>query len=145
VAYVWERVANLMLVKSGKCLGVKVFSSYCYLCARGLKPNNHVCSKNYEGSAKGMEPKAAVELILRNPDLEEGGVRVSTLIGDKDSSTLSALRTNSSHPIKKIIDMNHNTKSVNNKLYKLKKSPHTFLTSSAINYLKRCINCKKCR
>ena len=125
--------------QTNKVLGYSVLSSYCSMCARGLKPDNHVCAKNYEGSAKGMEPKAAVDLCLKNPDLDNAGVRVKKLIGDRDSSTMAALRRESRHEIHKIIDINHNTKSVNNALWKLKKEKHRFLTTDTINYLKRCV------
>jgi len=124
-----------------KILGYRVVSAYCYMCARGLKPDNHVCARNYKGSSKGMEPKTAVDLIVKNPDLAEAGVRVSTVIADKDSSTTAALNRESSHPIRKIVDLNHEIKSVGKRLWKLKtKEGYNFLTAVAIDYLKRCLS-----
>lgn len=122
-----------------KCLGFEVMSSYCAMCSQGKRPDNHVCAKNYHGSAKGMEPVAAVKLCVANENLRNAGVRVGTLIGDRDSSTMAALRRESPHPITKSIDMNHNTKTFGGRLWALKKTKHRFLTSQVITHLKRCL------
>ena len=124
--------------KSDKILAYKVLSTYCCTCARGSK-DEHICVKNHTGSAKSMEPKAAVDLCLNNPDLDAAGVRVTGFVGDKDSSTIAALRRESQHHIQKYLDRNHNIKSVNNALYNLKKGQHPFLTKGIIEYLKRCV------
>lgn len=124
---------------TNKVLGYDVVSKHCPMCARGHKPENHKCAKNYDGSSKGMEPPSAVRLLVKNPNLKSAKVRVTKFIGDKDAVTMAALKKNSTHTIEKIVDMNHNTKSVNNALWSKKKSKHKFLTAEAINYLKRCV------
>lgn len=131
---------SLMGDKSKKMLGFAVVSDFCKKCSLGAKPGDgHKCTRNYEGSARGMEAHAASMLIANNPNLIEAGVRVGTFIGDKDSSTMARLRRDCSHPIKKLIDLNHNLKGFNNDLYKLKNKPYSFtwLQSSYINYFKR--------
>ena len=124
--------------ETGKIVAYEVVSSYCAMCARGHQPTDHICSKNYEGSSKGMEPHSAVKMCLRNPEFQAANVRVGKLIADRDSSTMAALRRESPYEIKKIIDINHNTKCVNNALYKVAKK-FTFLKKQPINYLKRCV------
>lgn len=86
------------------------------------------------------EPHSAVKLVVKNPHLKEAGVIVDQFIGDKDSSTIAALRRESTHHITKITDLNHNTKSFNNALWNLKKSTQRWLTSAVIDYLKKLLN-----
>ena len=126
--------------ETNKILGYDVLSSYCAMCARGLRPDNHVCAKNFDGgSAKAMEPFSALKLIVQNPDLKEANVIVDKFIGDRDASTMAALRRESSHPIQKIVDLNHNAKGLNRALWDLKKSSQRWLTPSIIDYLKRAV------
>lgn len=129
--------------KTNKILGYAVISKYCAMCEHGHNPEDHECVKNHDGSSKSMEPKAAAKLCLDNPHFTAAGVRVKKFIGDRDSSTIAALRAQSRKTggpeIEKIVDLNHNIKGVNNALYKLDKK-HKFLKSDVINYIKRCVN-----
>lgn len=93
---------------SNKILASDVVSNYCAKCARGATPGDHKCAKNYDGSAKGMEPHSASKLIASNVNLQEAGVVIGQFIGDRDSSTIARLRRGCSHPVEKIIDLNHN-------------------------------------
>lgn len=126
--------------ETNKVLGYKVLSKFCAMCSRGHPADDHDCVKNYEGSSKGMEPVAAVDLCLDNPNLKAAGCRVTKLVGDRDSSTMAALRKESPCEIKKILDLNHNIKGVNNALWRLKTGGYSFLTTNMINYFKRCVN-----
>ncbi|XP_034242317.1 uncharacterized protein LOC117645885 [Thrips palmi] len=114
-------------------------STYCRKCAMGSPPDEHDCVRNHDGSAKAMEPRAAVQLCLNNPDFKEANVRVSTIVADRDASTFAALNAESDRPINRLVDLNHNTKGINNQLYELKKS-FSWLTTDTIEYLKRCVN-----
>jgi len=88
-----------------------------------------------------MEPRAAVDLILKNPELKKAGVRVTALVADKDSSTMAALNRESPYRIRKVVDLNHEIKSVGNSIYKLKElKGHKFLTKRIVDYLKRCLS-----
>ncbi|KAK3931057.1 Ribonuclease T, partial [Frankliniella fusca] len=127
---------SMIGLHSNKILGYDVVSNYCRKCALGAKEDDHKCARNYEGSAKGMEPHSAVKLIANNPDLKEAGVVVGQFIGDRDSSTIAALRRECSTPIEKVVDLNHNMSGFNNALYKLKLT-HKWLQTSYIAHLKR--------
>ncbi|XP_034934695.1 uncharacterized protein [Chelonus insularis] len=81
-----------------------------------------------------MGPSMAVELVVHNNILKETQVMVGTLVGDDDSSTISAVRRASSIPIEKCSDMNHATKFLSNALYSMK------LPSNIIKYFKRCFS-----
>lgn len=132
---------SMMGNETNKILGFDVLSNYCAMCARGLRPDNHFCPKNVDDgvSSKGFEPLSATKLIVNNPDLEEANVIVDKFIGDRDSSTMAALRRESDHPIEKIVDLNHNGKGLNRALWDLKKSTQKWLTTSVIDYLKRAV------
>lgn len=119
------------------CLGYMVMSSYCRKCAMGAAPGDHECVRNHDGTAKAMEPRAAVELCINNPDFAKANVRLDTIVADRDASTFAALQKASPHPINRLVDLNHNLKGINNDLYLLKKT-FTWLTADCIQYLKRC-------
>ena len=103
--------------RSGQVLSYATRKKFCWKCLRGSKP--HVCRKNFERSARAMEPDMAVELVCRNKVLQESNCRVGTLIGDDDSSYISAVRRYAPLPIKKVADINHSTQTLSNNLYKL--------------------------
>lgn len=123
---------------TNQVLAYKTMSSYCRKCVMGALPGDHECVRNHDGTAKAMEPHAAVELCLKNTQFDDANVRVDTIVADRDASTYAALVRESPHPISKLVDLNHNTKGFNNKLYELKKS-FKWLTGDAIAYLKRCL------
>ncbi|XP_044741952.1 uncharacterized protein LOC123302923 [Chrysoperla carnea] len=61
-----------------------------------------------------MGPDMAVEMLLHNEDFVAERVRVDTLIGDDDSSTIARLRRESDHKILKWADVNHATSGLSN-------------------------------
>lgn len=77
----------------------------------------------------------AVELIARNEDLQKESARIAVIVGDEDSSTIAAVRRESTKEVLKWSDTNHVTKAVSNALWKLKVPP------AVIDYLKYCFSC----
>lgn len=67
-----------------------------------------------------MEPKMAMELILKNDNFMKENARVKTVICDEDAATINSLRREGSHQIEKWSDLNHSNKSMTTHLYELK-------------------------
>lgn len=118
---------------SKKVLSYITLNRKCKMCDLGHSPDDHDCRLNFEGSAKAMEPKAAVQLINKNSILDDCHVQVGIMIADNDSSSISAVRNSSNHEIIKQADKNHTSKGVVNELYKIKKD-HKELTANSIKY-----------
>lgn len=127
--------SSLIGVLSGRILGRAFRIKICSLCSNGHDLNDHDCRLNFRGSAKAMEPDMAAQLVVHNKDLEDENVIIGTVVGDEDASTMCRIRRESAHVIAKESDMNHNTKSVSNKLWKLR------LPKQTIDYLKKCFGC----
>lgn len=87
--------------ETGKILSYAARSKRCSMCGRGKSVSDHDCRKNFTGSAKRMEADMAVQLITKNTWLSEENTHITVLIADDDSSTISAVRCESSHPIVK--------------------------------------------
>lgn len=111
----------------------------CAKCDRGHLPNDHDCRLNFVGSAKAMEPHAAVLLTKDNPILSACNLEIGIFIADNDSSSICAVRAVNDHEILKQSDKNHTSKGVVSELYKISKS-HKELIGAAIQYLKKCFN-----
>ena len=88
------------------------------------------------GSAKSMEQDMVVSMVQEK---SEKGIKVSTIISDDDTTTMSRLRQNISPNIEKISDRNHIKKIFTSSLYSLQKT-HKSLTSRVIRYLVKCFN-----
>jgi hypothetical protein len=86
-------MTSVMGQETGKVLDVEVLSTTCGICDRerpaGEAPPEHECYKNYEGSAKSMEPMGAVNLFRRA--VEQHGVIYTQVTGDADSSFMTTL------------------------------------------------------
>lgn len=67
------------------------------------------------------------------------GVKVSTIIADDDTTTISRLRQNVNPAIQKKSDRNHIRKNFSSCLYDLKKK-HKSLSTRIIQYLLKCFN-----
>ncbi|XP_024880084.1 uncharacterized protein LOC112459940 [Temnothorax curvispinosus] len=94
-------------LRSKKLLAYSVKSTCCAMCRKGHSPDSHKCTKNWSGSAKSMEADTAVQLMVKNPDFKKAGIRIGTLIGDEDSSTIAAVQRETSHRVVKWSDSNH--------------------------------------
>ncbi|KAL5012907.1 hypothetical protein ScPMuIL_011458 [Solemya velum] len=118
--------------------GVRV--SDCRMCQvygnKGEVPPDHTCRKNWNGSAKAMEPDVGGTLVK---EIEGKGVDVGVIIMDDDTTTMARLRKDLSHSIVKWSDINHTAKHLTNSLYSLQKK-HRVLTTPTIQYLKKCFN-----
>ena len=95
---------------SGKVLSYAIRNQCCRFCALGHSKTDHDCRGNFNGSAKSMEPHMAVELLTNNSLFKQENVYISTVIGDDDSSTISAVRREASHQVDKWSDYNHTLK-----------------------------------
>ncbi|KAF2884669.1 hypothetical protein ILUMI_21504 [Ignelater luminosus] len=82
-------------------------------------PKDHDCRLNFVGSAKAMEPHAAVLLTKDHPILSECNIETGILIADNDSSSVCVARAANDHEILKQSDKNHTSKGVVSELYKI--------------------------
>ncbi|XP_043468802.1 uncharacterized protein LOC122502708 [Leptopilina heterotoma] len=124
---------------SKKVLSYATFNRKCRMCENGHAKDDHDCRLNFEGSAKAMEPQAAVEIIANNSILKECNLEVGVMIGDNDSSAICAARNASAHDIVKQSDINHTSKGLTNELFKIQ-SRHKELNATSIKYLQKCFN-----
>ncbi|XP_043273892.1 uncharacterized protein [Venturia canescens] len=111
----------------------------CKKCDAGHSQQDHDCRKNCAGTAKGMEPKAAVEMTVRNPIFKKNKIQVGLIVADNDSTAIAAIRKSSNHEVVKQCDKNHTSKGVVNELYRLK-GKYKELTVDTITYLQRCFS-----
>lgn len=98
---------------------------------------NHRCKKNFEGSAKAMEPHAAAQLVSNNAVFTACNVEIGLIGADNDSCAIKAMRDASNHEIIKHSDRNHTTKGIVAELFRMKAN-HKELTNKNIDYLKKC-------
>ncbi|KAF4531842.1 hypothetical protein B566_EDAN000868 [Ephemera danica] len=101
--------------------------------ALGESCNKETCCKNHSGSAKSMEPAAAL-LMLKSEPLKEADVKVEVLVGDADSSTAAAVRAEFGDSVERALDIQHAKKNFKNNLYLLQKV-HKNMTKPVIMYL----------
>lgn len=132
-------VGHVCGVETGQVLAVSVRNKQCRVCSAaerlGRAPRRHSCRKNWTQSAKAMEADICVENVAALNASNEG-VRVSTVIGDEDSSAIHHLRSKVDGSIVKWSDVNHLKKSLGNKLYELKKA-HPQLTETVIKSVQK--------
>lgn len=120
---------------SGKVIAYGTRVKRCIYCERKCS-KAHDCRLNFKGSAKSMEADIAVEIFLKNRNFDTVKVKLGTLIGDDDSSTIARLRRESDHDIKKWTDKNHAMCKLTKSLYALKS-----LSTPFIDYFKYCLGC----
>ncbi|XP_067215908.1 uncharacterized protein [Linepithema humile] len=125
---------------SGKIIDFATRNRKCAFCDYGNNKENHDCRKNFEGSAKAMEPSVGVELMTQSTVLKEIGLNARVLIGDEDSSTIAAVRRESLQSIFKLCDSNHLKKNFLSNLYQLKKQFKEMAKKDTIPYLKKCFS-----
>ena len=121
---------------SNKVIAYGTRSKRCICCEKKSSTKVHDGRLNFEGSAKSMEEDIAVEIFLRNENFDTAKVKLGTLIGDDDSSTIARLRRESNHEIKKWTDKNHAMCKLSKSLYALK-----LLPTPLIDYFKYCLGC----
>jgi hypothetical protein len=85
-------------MRTGKILNVVVYSKHCRMCEiyekKKVEVPEHRCSRNYDtkGSAKAMEPLAAVQHCVEIAGRDGNLAYVHTLVTDDDSSTRANCR-----------------------------------------------------
>ena len=143
--------AFLIGCKSKSILSAQVTSKKCTKCSKSSAKNvtapPHKCPLNYDGSSKGMEVEAALDIVTRIGKEHNGRVFVKAIVSDDDSSMRALLkhkqnskkgRLPSYLPEPKwLADPGHRTKSVSSKIYnllKLKKSQSTCTKADAIRF-----------
>lgn len=128
-------VGSMFGAKSKKCCGFTTMTRKCWGCDAGVP---HECEGVFKGSAKAMEPEAAVRMVVRNNDLDEVGVVVKALAGDDDASTMAAIKRVCPHFVEKWHDHNHTQKHVKNDLYKVMSKFSKLFKPTHIPYFVNC-------
>jgi len=124
---------------SGKILDYATRNRKCCKCDLGVDISNHICAKNFQGSAKSMEADAGVQLINHSAILKNSNLQVRVIIGDEDSSMISAVRADAPHiKFYKLADRNHLVKNFANELYKLSNEYSCLKRKKAIPHIKKC-------
>ena len=123
---------------SKKVMGYAVCCKTCRVCdhasARKVPPRVHDFRKNWYGSAKAMEPSMVVEMIQKANE----AVKIGTIIGDDDTTTIARVRAEVDESIKKCSDKNHVRKSLSNELYTVKDKHKHKLSVKSISHLQKC-------
>lgn len=117
---------------SKKVIACVTLNRKCAKCDRGHSSDDHDCRLNFVGSAKAMEPHAAVVLTKDNPILRACNIEVGIFIADNDSSSICAVRTANNHEVLKQSDKNHTCKGVVGELYEISEN---FKELTTIQYL----------
>ncbi|XP_058810868.1 uncharacterized protein LOC131675758 [Phymastichus coffea] len=131
--------ATLMGKYSKKVLSTMTLNRVCKKCEIGLSKDSHDCRLNFYGTAKAMEPYAAVKLTKDNDILASCNVEVGVIITDNDSSAIAAMRNSLNYEIVKQADKNHQSKGVTKALWKIQPK-FKELNGDSINYLDKCFN-----
>lgn len=120
--------------RTRKCLGYEIRAKACRVCRvakrKGKPPKVHKCVHTWNGSSKAMEPDMVVGIVKK---ANEHGVKVSTLVGDEDSTTIARARKEVDATLKKGSDLNHLLKGLGNQLFDLKKK-HKAMSVTVIKY-----------
>ncbi|XP_070542849.1 uncharacterized protein [Ptychodera flava] len=134
--------ATLIGKESGKVIDYTTRSKKCRICEHAesskCEVKVHKCCRNWQGSAKAMEPDMAVELV-NNVNSNDEKNYIGTIIMDDDTTTIHHLRDKIDSKIEKQSDRNHVRKVLGNNLFELQKS-HKLLTNKVIRYLQKCFN-----
>lgn len=110
----------------------------CRQCDLGHTKNYHDCRKNFEGSAKAMEPDAGAHIVNNSTILQKAAVSARVIIGDENSSTISNVRKNRTEKIFKLADKNHLNKHFVTEFYQLQKEFNEMKPKKVIPRLKKC-------
>lgn len=130
---------------SNKILDYVGLNRKCNKCDHGAKANHPGCRKNFVGSAKAMEPRAATIFAKESSVLKECNLQWAVPICDNDSGIISAIKSVTDYEIIKHADKNHTSGGLVKQLYKTKtlnqkNANYKELNSDVIKYLKKCFN-----
>lgn len=81
---------SLVGALSGQVLDYSTCNQKCKKCDMRSSPFDHNCRLNFWGSAKAMEAHVANKLVNKNSSLKSTNLRIRILVGDDDSSSISA-------------------------------------------------------
>ncbi|XP_062585262.1 uncharacterized protein LOC134246936 [Saccostrea cucullata] len=128
--------------KTGKVLQYDVRCRKCRICynaeKKGTTPAEHDCRKNWDGSAKSMEPDMIVGMIK---GMKDNNISVSELVMDEDSTTIARAKKVCGEDLTKYSDRNHIKKTFTNKLYDLQRAKkYSQLRGKTIAHLKKCFS-----
>lgn len=123
--------AELIGVYSGDVLASGRRHRHCHLC-KTKSPADHECHTNWRGSSKAMEADIITNLVLNLK-----GARVTVLVGDEDSATMSKIREKVPWQVQKVTDVVHAKKNFGSALFAAR---HKLLTPKIIEYLKDCMS-----
>lgn len=124
---------------SGKILDYTTRNRKCRMCDLGHDKDDHDCRHNYVGSAKAMKADAGVQLVNHSNILKEAKLQVRVIIGDEDSSMISAVRKdNPNVSFYKLADRNHLVKNFGKELYDMRSIYKELNKKGAIPHIKKC-------
>lgn len=126
---------------SKKILDFGTRNKLCKKCdVYGHSPDDHDRRKNFKGSAKAMEADLGAELVNKSEILKKVDINVRVVVGDDDSSMISAILNGSMHRIFKMSCRIHLTRNYVKGLYKLKiDGKHSELArKEVIPHLRKC-------
>lgn len=125
---------------SGKVIDYKTCNRKCLMCDLGHSKEDHDCRLNFQGSAKAMEPTAGAMLANNSNILKKSNLKVRVLIGDEDSSTISAVRKGTTETVFKLSDKNHLQKAFNSDLYGLRVNYNEMKKKGVVTHIKKCLS-----
>lgn len=129
--------AELIGVLSGKIMAYDYRINCCYYCDKEMP--HVVCYKNWTGSSKAMESDMIAKMIAHSKPLQEANVRVVTLVGDEDSSTMARVREEVEWVVGKVTDTIHSKKNFFQALVPLR-AMHKELSFDVLLYLQDCFS-----
>ncbi|XP_066596884.1 uncharacterized protein [Prorops nasuta] len=118
---------------------INIIVSYDMAWSKRHKKEDHDCRQNFQGSAKAMEPAVGNLLSNQSNILQNSCLNVRVLIGDEDSSTISAVRKGANKKIFKLSDRNHLHKLFNSDLYKLRTQFSEMRKKNVVPHIKKCL------
>ncbi len=112
-----SRRLKKVICRSMRCKGCKQCAADRGKDSKSRKPHN--CKKNWDGSAKAMEPDMFCEMIS---EMKKKGLGLHAVSGDDDNTGFARAKINIDPNLKKLKDKNHVRKGITSKLFKLKNS-----------------------
>ncbi|XP_062603151.1 uncharacterized protein LOC134264915 [Saccostrea cucullata] len=131
--------ASLVGEKTKKIVSFSSKSKKCRICsaatAKGVPPRKHNCRKNWQGSAKAMEPAMACEMLSA---IKDEGCKIGTLVMDNDSTTIAHVKATVDPTINKRADKNHTRKGFTGALIELANTHKVLKNQKLRSHIERC-------
>ncbi|KAF7996013.1 hypothetical protein HCN44_009051 [Aphidius gifuensis] len=125
-------------MQSKKIIDYSTKNRRCHKCQLGHDKSDHVCRKNFNGSAKAIEANLGLQLMTNSAILKEHNLEIVVSIGENDSATASAFKTNCTHKVVKFADKNHTSKGVSTYKFDRESDPGKELNTVVIKYFHDC-------